>query len=130
MLCRKNITLTCASPGNAEENLRRQLNTAKEEMIFCFVIECMTDINLTFTNAKQLGLLESEYRWFSLHHFDLGNSKDLPQNLISIELNKLGNSWKDAAGQVNIHFLGDALTLVAKIKENFDQDTGRYTATR
>ena len=119
MLCKRNITLTACSSTN-QEILRELLEMAKDQMILCIVLECHDHLNTVFVIAKPLGMLGSRYRWFVFrHNFQVTHFKILPENLFSIYLNGFDDFGEN--DNVNIPFLSDALTLVAKIEKNSDE---------
>lgn len=123
MLCKKNVTITSCSSFE-QENLRELLKLARDKMIFCVVLECREHLGSLFLIAKSLEMLGRRYRWFVFHHdVKLINFEVLPENLISVRLSEFDDfSAKGSAMDscVNIPFLSDALTLVAKAKGSYE----------
>ncbi|CAB4007716.1 Hypothetical predicted protein [Paramuricea clavata] len=127
-----NIPATCLqSETSIDSNLRSQLRNAKE-LNFCIVVHCTEKLHRIFLLAKEYDLLGPRYRWFLTSFMEINwTLKELPENLISIELNHNNGVAKlQHGGCGHPSYLNDAFMLVTSLESELRTDFARLPTRR
>ncbi len=88
---------------------------------FIFV-KCLENLDLILHHAEEIGLTTSDFRWVFPGVLPLKEiSKNLPQNVIAIDLPGSGDRFQPMVEE-NVLFLDDVLSVLEKtLKNNFEK---------